>query len=90
MPGFDLYEAIESCADLLENFGGHLYAAGMTMKEENLPEFCRRIENFISGKIIPQMQTPVVNIDAKICFSHIPLLSLTARLSVITTDSMLC
>ncbi len=71
VPGFDLYEAIESCADLLENFGGHLYAAGMTMKEENLPEFCRRIENFISGKIIPQMQTPVVNIDAKICFSHI-------------------
>ena len=43
VPGFDLYEAIESCADLLENFGGHLYAAGMTMKEENLPEFCRRI-----------------------------------------------
>ncbi len=71
VPGFDLYEAIESCADLLENFGGHLYAAGMTMKEENLPEFCRRIETFISGKIIPQMQTPVVNINAKISFSQI-------------------
>ncbi len=71
VPGFDLYEAIESCADLLENFGGHLYAAGMTLREENLPEFCERIEKFISGKIIPQMQTPVVNIDAKISFAQI-------------------
>ena len=71
VPGFDLYEAIESCSDLLENFGGHLYAAGMTLKEENLPEFCRRIETFISGKIIPQMQVPVVNIDAKISFAQI-------------------
>lgn len=71
VPGFDLYEAIESCSDLLENFGGHLYAAGMTLREENLPEFCQRIEKFISGKIIPQMQVPVVNIDAKITFSQI-------------------
>ena len=71
VPGFDLYEAIESCADLLENFGGHLYAAGMTLREENLPEFCQRIEKFISGKIIPQMQTPVVSIDSKISFAQI-------------------
>ncbi len=71
VPGFDLYEAIESCADLLENFGGHLYAAGMTLREENLPEFCSRIEKFISGKIIPRMQTPVVNIDSKISFAQI-------------------
>ena len=54
VPGFDLYEAIESCSDLLENFGGHLYAAGMTLREENLPAFCERIEKFIAGKIIPQ------------------------------------
>ena len=39
--GFDLYASIESCADLLENFGGHVYAAGLTMKEEHLEEFCR-------------------------------------------------
>lgn len=71
VPGFDLYEAIESCSDLLENFGGHLYAAGMTLREENLPAFCERIEKFISGKIIPQMQVPVVNIDAKISFAQI-------------------
>ena len=69
--GFDLYDAIESCADLLENFGGHLYAAGLTLKEENLPAFCERIEKHISGKIIPEMQTPVVDIDTMLNFSQI-------------------
>ena len=69
--GFDLYDAIESCADLLENFGGHLYAAGLTLREENIPAFCERIEKAISGKIIPQMQVPVVDIDAKLNFSQI-------------------
>ena len=69
--GFDLYDAIESCSDLLENFGGHLYAAGLTLKEENLPVFCERIEKAISGSIIPAMQTPVVDIDAKLNFSQI-------------------
>ncbi len=69
--GFDLYEAIESCADLLENFGGHLYAAGLTLKEENLPEFVERMEKFIAGKIVPQMKTPVVEIDSELSFSQI-------------------
>ena len=69
--GFDLYDAIESCSDLLENFGGHLYAAGLTLKEENLPAFCERIEKAISGTIIPAMQTPVVDIDAALNFSQI-------------------
>ena len=69
--GFDLYDAIESCSDLLENFGGHLYAAGLTLKEENIPAFCERIEKAISGSIIPAMQTPVVDIDAKLNFSQI-------------------
>ena len=69
--GFDLYDAIESCSDLLENFGGHLYAAGLTLREENLSVFCERIEKAISGRIIPQMQVPVVDIDAKLNFSQI-------------------
>ena len=69
--GFDLYDAIESCADLLENFGGHLYAAGLTLQEENLPAFCERIEKHISGTIIPEMQTPVVDIDTMLNFSQI-------------------
>jgi len=69
--GFDLYEAIESCSDLLENFGGHLYAAGLTLKEENLPEFCERMESFIEGKICPEMLMPVMEVDAKLNFSQI-------------------
>ena len=69
--GFDLYDAIESCSDLLENFGGHLYAAGLTLKEENLPVFCERIEKAISGRIVPEMQTPVVDVDAVLNFAQI-------------------
>ena len=69
--GFDLYQAIEHCSDLLENFGGHVYAAGLTMKEENLQEFATRMDSFISGKITRQMLTPVVEIDSKLDFSQI-------------------
>ena len=69
--GFDLYASIESCADLLENFGGHVYAAGLTMKEENLEEFCRRMNRFVSGNITKQELTPVVDIDARLDFSQI-------------------
>ncbi len=69
--GFDLYASIESCADLLENFGGHVYAAGLTMKEENLEEFCRRMDSFVSGNITREELTPVVEIDARLDFSQI-------------------
>ena len=69
--GFDLYASIESCADLLENFGGHVYAAGLTLKEENLPEFARRMDQYIEGKITSEMLTPVVDIDAKIDLAQI-------------------
>lgn len=69
--GFDLYEAIESCADLLENFGGHVYAAGLTLKEENLEEFARRMDAFVAGKITSEMLTPIVDVDAKLDFAQI-------------------
>ncbi len=69
--GFDLYSSIESCADLLENYGGHVYAAGLTLKEENVEEFARRMDSFIDGKITSQMTTPVIDIDAKINFNQI-------------------
>ncbi len=69
--GFDLYASIESCADLLENFGGHVYAAGLTLKEENLEEFCRRMDRFVSGNITREELTPVVEIDARLDFSQI-------------------
>lgn len=69
--GFDLYSSIENCADLLENFGGHVYAAGLTLKEENLGDFARRMEDFIENNITKQMQTPQIEIDAKIDFTQI-------------------
>ena len=69
--GFDLYASIESCSDLLENFGGHVYAAGLTMKEEHLEEFCKRMNKFVSGNITREELTPVVDIDAKLNFSQI-------------------
>ena len=69
--GFDLYEAIESCADLLENFGGHVYAAGLTLKEENVQEFARRMDAFIAGKVTSEMLIPIVEVDAKLDFAQI-------------------
>ncbi len=69
--GFDLYESIEHCADLLEDFGGHVYAAGLTLKQSNIKEFAERINGFISGKITTEMLTPVVTIDAKLDFAQI-------------------
>ena len=69
--GFDLYEAISSCADLLENYGGHIYAAGLTMREENLPEFVRRIDKYVGEHISDEMATPIVDVDSEINFSQI-------------------
>ncbi len=69
--GFDLYEAIESCSDLLENFGGHMYAAGLTMKEENFAEFSRRFEAYVEKVINDDMLTPIVNIDSYLDFKQI-------------------
>ena len=69
--GFDLYTSIESCADLLENFGGHMYAAGLTMKEENLEEFCRRMDYFAAHHIAEEATTPAVEIDARLDFSQV-------------------
>jgi len=64
--GFDLYQAIESCSDLLVNFGGHKYAAGLTMKVQNLPKFRERFEKFVSDTIDPEQLIPVVEIDTEL------------------------
>ena len=71
IPGFDLYEAIESCADLLENFGGHMYAAGLTLKESNYEIFCTRFEDFVKNKITAEILTPIINIDTFLEFKQI-------------------
>ena len=71
IPGFDLYEAIESCSDLLENFGGHVYAAGLTLKEENLGTFKKRFEEAVTMKITKEQLTPIVNVDSYLDFNQI-------------------
>ncbi len=69
--GFDLYQAVESCSDLLENFGGHMYAAGLTMKEENVEAFTRRFNDYVEKNIDPQTLVPQVDIDSELLFSEI-------------------
>jgi single-stranded-DNA-specific exonuclease len=69
--GFDIYKAIDSCRDLLENFGGHMYAAGLSMKEENIPEFTERFERFVSENILEEQTYPQIEIDAVLEFKDI-------------------
>ncbi|MBR1935541.1 MAG: single-stranded-DNA-specific exonuclease RecJ [Muribaculaceae bacterium] len=69
--GFDIYTAIKSCRDLLETFGGHTNAVGLSLKVENIPEFRRRLEEYVEQHIQPQQVTPSIDIDAEIKFSEI-------------------
>lgn len=64
--GFDLYEAIEACSDLLDKFGGHRHAAGLTLDLRNLEAFQQRFEEVVSERITEEMKTPVITIDAEI------------------------
>jgi single-stranded-DNA-specific exonuclease len=68
---FDLYEAINSCSDLLEKFGGHKYAAGLTLDKNNLVAFQQRFEEVVTNTITEEMQTPVVEIDMPIMLDTI-------------------
>jgi single-stranded-DNA-specific exonuclease len=69
--GFDLYKAVDACSDLLENFGGHMYAAGLTMKVEKIPLFMERFEKFVCDNILPHQLIPQIEIDAEIQLSQI-------------------
>ena len=69
--GYDLYQAIDACSDLLENFGGHKYAAGLTMKVENVTKFHKKFEKFVSETITPEQLIPVVEIDTEISLNDI-------------------
>ncbi|MCK9255644.1 MAG: single-stranded-DNA-specific exonuclease RecJ [Bacteroidales bacterium] len=66
VPGYNLYQAIESCSDLLENFGGHRYAAGLSLKPENLNSFIERFEKYVKETITEEQRTPVINADLEI------------------------
>lgn len=63
---FDVYDAIDACSDLLEQFGGHKYAAGLTMKLENLEAFTQKFEDVVSEQIDPELLIPQISIDSKI------------------------
>ncbi|WP_055095959.1 MULTISPECIES: single-stranded-DNA-specific exonuclease RecJ [Bacteroidales] len=69
--GFDIYKAIESCRDLLENFGGHTYAAGLSLKEENIPAFIERFEKHVAENILPTQMSPQLDIDTILDFKEI-------------------
>ena len=62
--GFDVHEAIGECADLLDQYGGHMYAAGLTMPVENVPAFQERFERIVAGRIRPEQLIPPVEIDS--------------------------
>ncbi len=69
--GFNIYEAINECSDLLENYGGHFFAAGMTMLPERVEDFKARFEEVVASRITPELLTPEILIDAEINFADI-------------------
>ena len=69
--GYDIYSAIKSCRDLLENFGGHTYAVGLTLKTENIPEFRRRFQEYVSNHIMPEQTEAAMEIEAQVDFKDI-------------------
>ena len=69
--GFDVYSAIKSCRDLLLNFGGHTYAAGLTMKWADVKEFCKRFQAYVEEHIQPEQREAILDIDAVVDFKDI-------------------
>ncbi|WP_187263390.1 single-stranded-DNA-specific exonuclease RecJ [Pontibacter beigongshangensis] len=69
--GFNVHDAIESCSDLLDQFGGHMYAAGLTLPVENIPAFRERFEAFVSDTITEEQKIPQIEIDAKIKLNQV-------------------
>ena len=69
--GFDIYDAIKSCRDLLENFGGHTYAAGLSMKVENIPAFRKRFQDYVKSHILPEQTQAILDIEEEIDFRDI-------------------
>lgn len=68
---FDVYDALEECSDLLDRYGGHMYAAGLSMNEVNLPNFKRKFEQIVKRNIAQTQRTPTIEIDTALSFSEI-------------------
>ena len=69
--GFDVYKAVQSCSDLLENFGGHTYAAGLTLKVDHVEEFSRRFEAYVAKHILDEQTQASISIDAVLDFKDV-------------------
>jgi single-stranded-DNA-specific exonuclease len=69
--GYDLYQAIEACSDLLESFGGHMFAAGLTLKKENIRPFMERFEKHVKSTITEDQLVPRIFVDTELSFSEI-------------------
>jgi single-stranded-DNA-specific exonuclease len=69
--GYDLYQAIEACSDLLESFGGHMFAAGLTLKKENIRPFMEKFEQYVNSTITEEQLVPRIFIDTELSFSEI-------------------
>ncbi len=69
--GYDLYDAIKSCRDLLLNFGGHTYAVGLSLRIENIPEFRRRFQKYVSEHILPEQTEATLDINAVVDFKDV-------------------
>ncbi|MGK7389490.1 MAG: single-stranded-DNA-specific exonuclease RecJ [Candidatus Cyclobacteriaceae bacterium M2_1C_046] len=71
IPGFDLYKAIEECGDLLEQFGGHTHAAGLTLDVQNIPMFQERFERIVAENLPDDLLIPPVEIDIPLNFDQV-------------------
>lgn len=69
--GYDLYQAIEACSDLLESFGGHMFAAGLTLRKENIRPFMERFEKYVYNTIKEEQRVPRIFIDTELPFTEI-------------------
>ena len=69
--GFDIYDAIKSCRDLLLNFGGHTYAVGLSLRQENIPEFRRRFQEYVNNHIQPEQTQALLSIEEEVDFRDI-------------------
>jgi single-stranded-DNA-specific exonuclease len=69
--GFDIYQAIKECADLLDQYGGHMYAAGLTMEVDKVPEFRERFENIVAKRINDEQLKRLIDIDSELNLNQI-------------------
>ncbi len=69
--GYDIYDAVKSCRDILENFGGHTYAVGLSLPIENIPEFRRRFQQYVNEHILPEQTEATLDIEEEVDFREI-------------------